>query len=89
MLQEYGEWCDKWVLVFNTEKTKEMVVTYSNKQRDLATAVSTIHRRNVELAEEYKYLGTIVDSAFNFASNTEEILRRYQQWQYLVPSIAK
>ena len=53
MLHEFVEWCDKSALELNTEKTKEMVVTFSSKQRELATAVSTIHRRNVELVEEY------------------------------------
>ena len=68
-----------------TEKTKEMVVTFSSKQRDLAeAAVSAIHGSSVEIVEEYKYLGTTFDSTFKFASNTEEILRRCQRWQYLL-----
>ena len=50
------------------EKTKEMVVTYSSKQRELAAAaINTIHGKNVELVEEYKYLDTIFDNAFKFA----------------------
>lgn len=66
-------------------KTKETVVTLSSKQRDLAeAAVSAIHGNNAEIVEEYKCLGTAFDSTFKFASNTEEILRRCQQWQYLL-----
>ena len=61
-LHEFVEWCDK---------TKEMVVTFSSKQRELAVAaVSTIHRRNVELVENHKYLGNIFDGTFKFASNS-------------------
>lgn len=49
-----------------------MEVTSSSKQRELtAAAVSTIHGRNVEIAEEYKYLGTIFD-------NTEEKLNTFE-----------
>ena len=50
-------------LELTTEKTQEMVVTFSSQQRELAAAaVSTIHRRNVELVEEYKYLSKSFDS---------------------------
>lgn len=40
-------------------------------------------RGNVELMK-YKYLSTIFDSMFTFASNSEEILRRCQQWQHFL-----
>lgn len=49
----------------NMEKTKEMWMTFSSQQRELAAAaVSPIHGRSVELVEEYKYMGTIFDSTF-------------------------
>ncbi|KAL0177002.1 hypothetical protein M9458_025896, partial [Cirrhinus mrigala] len=41
VLQEFVEWCDSPHLELNVSKTKEMVVTFSNKQQDLAAAVST------------------------------------------------
>ncbi len=51
------EWCDSSHLELNVSKTKEMMVTFSNKQRDLAAAVTTfIHGKPVELVEEYKYI---------------------------------
>lgn len=37
-LHEFIEWCDKSCLELNVNKTKEMVVTFSNKQRQLAMA---------------------------------------------------
>lgn len=56
-------------------KTKEMVVTFSNKQRELAAAViSTIHGKPVEIIETLLYLGKIFDNILKFASNAEEIL---------------
>ena len=43
-------------------------MTFTSRERELAAAaISTVHRRNVELVEEYKYVGTIFD-------NTEEKL---------------
>ena len=38
----------------------------------------------VEFVEEYKYLGTIIDSQLKFSSNTEEIIRKCHQRQYLL-----
>ena len=49
VLYEFVEWCDKSALELNMEKSKDMVVTFSSRQRELAAvAVSTIHERNVE-----------------------------------------
>ncbi|XP_063324368.2 GTPase IMAP family member 8-like [Pelmatolapia mariae] len=76
-LQEFVEWCDSSKLELNVSKTKEMVVTFSRRQRDLAASVTTtIHGKPVEVVEEYKYLGTIFDNLLRFSANTEEILRR-------------
>ncbi|KAL3968723.1 hypothetical protein ACER0C_028680 [Sarotherodon galilaeus] len=69
-LQEFVEWCDSSKLELNVSKTKEMVVTFSSRQRDLAAS--------------YKYLGTIFDNLLKFSANTEEILRRCHQRLYLL-----
>lgn len=62
-----------------------MVVTFFDKQVALATSVTTtIHEMPDELVEEYKYLGTILDSQLKSSSNTEEILRKYHQRQYWI-----
>ncbi len=64
-LQEFVEWCDRSHLELNVNKTKEMVVTFSNKQMDLAAAVDKggafIHGKPVELVKEYTFLVTIFD----------------------------
>ncbi|GLD67792.1 uncharacterized protein AKAME5_001911900 [Lates japonicus] len=60
-------------------------MSISNKQRDLVEAlITTIHRKPVELIEEYKYLGIVFDEQLKFNSSTEEILRKYQQRHYLL-----
>lgn len=85
VLQEFIEWCDSSKLELNVSKTKEMVVTFSSRQRDLAAAVTTtIHGKPVEVVEEYKYLGTIFDNLLKFSANTEEILRKCHQRMYLL-----
>ena len=84
-LQEFVDWCDSSCLELNINNTKDMVVTFPNQQRALATAVTTIiHGKPVELVEEYKYLGTIFDRLLKFSAKTEEILRKCHQRLYLL-----
>ena len=69
----------------NISKTKEMIVTFSPKHRQMAEAVTTILREDpVEIVEEYKCLGTLFDYLLSFSSNTEEILKKCHQRQYLL-----
>ena len=63
-----------------------MIVTFSLKQRQMAEAVTTIIQEEpVEIVEEY--LGTLFDNRLRFSSNTEEILKKYHQRQYLLRKI--
>ena len=41
VLHEFVVWCDKSFLELNMEKTKEMVVILSSKQRELAAAAQS------------------------------------------------
>ncbi|XP_060780499.1 NACHT, LRR and PYD domains-containing protein 3-like [Neoarius graeffei] len=82
VLQDFISWCEGAGLQLNSNKTKELIVTFSIKQRQLAEAHTTTIRG--ELVEEYKYLGTIFDSLLRFSSNTEEILKKCHQRQYLL-----
>jgi len=81
------DWCDDVSLELNVENTKDLVVTFSSKQRELSTgAVTTVLGQTVGVVEKYKYLGTIFVCTLKFASNTEDILRRCQQQKYLLRS---
>jgi len=53
---------------------KDMVVSFPNKQYELAVAVtSTIHGRSVEIVEGYRPLGTIYDHQFKFGGEPQEM----------------
>ena len=55
------------------EKTKDTMVTFSGKQRELVSETfSTIHGQTVEVVEKQKYVDTIFDCTLRFASNTED-----------------
>ena len=60
-------------------------MTFSSKQRRLAQDhISIIRGEHVEVVDEYRYLGTIFDGLLRFSSNTEEILKKCHQRQYLL-----
>ncbi|CAM4658728.1 unnamed protein product [Leuciscus chuanchicus] len=62
-LQDFLVWCEKSCLELNIDKTKDMIVTFSSKQRQLAEAVTTIIQQEpVEIVETYKYLGSTFDN---------------------------
>ena len=82
---EFVKWWDNSHLELNVSKTKEMVVTFSNKQRELPVVViTTINGKPRVIVEKYKHLGAMFDNLLKFASNMEEILRKCQQQQYLL-----
>ena len=83
VLQDFAEWCGSSCLELNISKTKEMLVTFSPKQRQVAEAVTAIIQEEpVEIVEEY--LGTLFDNLLKFSSDTEEILNKCHQRQYLL-----
>lgn len=68
-LCKFVEWCDNSCLERNVNKTKDMVVTFSNKWRDLTQEA----RDSIEIIEEYKYLGTVFNNLLKLTSHREAI----------------
>lgn len=65
--------------------TKEMIVNFSNTQKQLADAVTTtIQGEPVDIVQN---LVTIFDNLLRFCSKTLEILRICQQRQYLLRNL--
>ena len=56
VLQDFITLCEGACLQLNLSKTKEVIVTFSSKQRELAEAITTtIWGEPVEVVEEYRY----------------------------------
>ena len=63
-------------------------MSFSPKRRQLAEAVTTTSQgKPAEVVEEYKYLGTIFDNPLKFFTNTEDILKKCHQRQYLLSKL--
>ena len=81
-LTDFVTWCDDSLLDLNVKKTKEIIVDFRRKPPP--PIVSNIHGADVEIVDNYKYLGTEFDSKLDFHINTESIAKRGQQRVHLL-----
>ena len=64
------DYCDKWKLQINADKTK--IVIFS-KQKDRAENTFVIGAEEVEVVEEFKYLGVTFKFNGHFNNNFEDL----------------
>jgi hypothetical protein len=55
VLDDFVEWCDESHLVLNTNETREMCI-------DFRKHTTPIRGQNIEIVEEYKYQGVLLDN---------------------------
>jgi hypothetical protein len=55
VLDGFTEWCEGSHLVLNTNKTKEMCIDF--RKRTTPSSAISIRGQNIEIVEQYKYLG--------------------------------
>ena len=66
--------CSDNYLELNVGKTKEMIIDYSTLGVKVPSLI--INNEQVEIVNEYKYLGTILDNKFTFTSNVNAIYKK-------------
>lgn len=89
-LSIFSEWCKKFFLTINVQKTRCMMFS-SSKQRinnEFHGTLPELFLNNVKLAyvEQYRYLGIELDSHLKMDSHMEKIIRRCKPMLY---SLAK
>ncbi|XP_048743557.2 uncharacterized protein LOC125656974 [Ostrea edulis] len=73
MLQKLHNWCRRWRVLINTEKSKCM---HFRKTRTKGTAFEfTIGTNTLEIVDSYKYLGIIFTYTGNFTKNAENLAK--------------
>ena len=70
-------WCKENHLALNIKKTKEMVI--ESGKANVSVNELSIDGEKVERVEEFRYLGTVIDSKLNFDENTAAIVKRCNQ----------
>jgi len=81
-LTEFVDWCNNSYLDLNVTKTKEMIFDFRRQEHSPGKTI--IHNNEVEIVSKYKYLGTIFGDKLKWDNNTEEIVKKGQQWLYLL-----
>ena len=64
-------YCDKWKLQVNADKTK--VLVFANRKINKANINFTIGGKNVEIVDEFKYLGVKLSYNGNFHTNIKDL----------------
>ena len=67
-IDNFHSWCSVNSLILNTKKTKEMVFDFRKDPAPLTPV--TMNNAPIEIVQEYKYLGTIIDSKLTWNANT-------------------
>ncbi|KAL8595673.1 hypothetical protein ACOMHN_025709 [Nucella lapillus] len=81
-VQTMVEWCDDNYLLLNVAKTKEVVVDFRRDQ--LKPTPLVIRGEDVELVDQYKYLGSIIDSKLSWSANAQALLKKGNQRLFFV-----
>ena len=76
-IELFNQWCKDNFLSLNISKTKEMIIDFRRKKENLEPVI--INGQEVEVVEEYKYLGTIIDDKLSWKSNTHRVHAKAQQ----------
>lgn len=66
----------------NIAKSKEIDIDF--RRKPLRTVPVVIHGEEVNVVDQYKYLGTIFDNTLKFEQNTDVIIKRAHQRQYFL-----
>ena len=76
MLNKLNDWCLDKDLIINFSKTKFMVFSKKSLSKDLIIPSLMCRGNEVELVNEFKYLGIIFDSLLHFNSHFDSVVSR-------------
>ncbi|KAK7901264.1 hypothetical protein WMY93_018033 [Mugilogobius chulae] len=77
VLSEFFDWCQSSFLHINVAKTKEMCIDFRKSSSVLSPAL--IDGQVVEVVQEYKYLGVMMDNKLTFESQVDAICSKAHQ----------
>lgn len=77
-------WCDKNHLLLNVSKTKEMVFFWRGAPRPIPLIIK---EKEVEIVQQYKYLGTILDDKLDWSVNAESLLKKGNQRMHFMKKL--
>ena len=81
-ITDFTDWCTANFLELNVSKTKELIFDFRRSQCPVQPVA--IGTDTVEIVNEYKYLGTIIDNQLNWSSNIRQLYSKCQQRLYFL-----
>lgn len=82
MVDSFVMWCEQNYLKLNVTKTKELIVEF-RRSRTPVTPVS-IQGVDVDIVEDYLYLGVHIDNKLDWVKNTTALYRKGQSCLYFL-----
>lgn len=80
VVRDFTDRCESF-LQNNVSKTKEMVIDFRKKRT--VTLPVVISGVNVEIVNQYKYLGTVLDDRLTFEVNVDSLCKKAHQRVFL------
>ena len=81
--KELELWCKKSYIQLNPSKTKELIVDF-NPKPDACHKPVYVSEKEVEVVDEFVYLGTTIDKKLSFKGNAERIFKKANQRLHLL-----
>ncbi|XP_062849705.1 uncharacterized protein LOC134311986 [Trichomycterus rosablanca] len=81
IIKDFVTWCELNVLHINTSKTKELVIDFRKKSHH--TTPVCIQGLDIEMVNEYKYLGVHLNNKLDWSSNSDALYRKGQSRLHL------
>ena len=75
-ITQFIDWCESNFLVLNVSKTKEMVVDFRRKKSPVQPIM--MKGEPIEMVDDYKYLGVVLDNKLNWASHADLVYKKIQ-----------
>ncbi|TWW77552.1 hypothetical protein D4764_12G0009420 [Takifugu flavidus] len=82
VITNFVAWCELNHLRINASKTKEVVINFSRKASHIAPV--NIQGLDIEIVEEYKYLGVHLNNKLDWTHNTDALYKRGQSHLHLL-----
>ncbi|TWW56167.1 putative RNA-directed DNA polymerase from transposon BS [Takifugu flavidus] len=82
VITNFVAWCELNHLRINASKTKEVVIDFSRKASH--TAPVNIQGLDIEIVEEYKYLGVHLNNKLDWTHNTDALYKKGQSRLHLL-----
>ena len=86
-VKKLEEWCDENNLELNVSKTKEIIVDFRKNKSE--TPALEIQGQIVEQVENFKFLGTVINSSLSWDDNCMAIISKAKQRLYFLRQLRK